>query len=230
MNRQFIALLCVVAAIGLLLFSDSFSPGSHREDALRHLGVSLIEVALTVSIVEWQLEKRKRREEAERTALNAIEEIDHAVWVWLGGQRKLNLREMYALLDKVSNDDMPSYFTENLIMKVGSKASHTRKLRADLTEIAKGLASGFEALEPLAGLREAVEPVKPIDIANAMKNGCRCLQEVIRSKQTRTDIDGKIEDISKQSDFALQFWRDRGVWPNDVEMEKATKRRQSKKD
>ncbi len=152
-------------------------------------------------------------------ALNAIEEIDHAVWVWLGGQRRLILEEIYALLEKVNDEDMPTFFTENLIMRIGSKASQTRKLRADLKGIATGLELAFDALEPLASLRDTEVPIRPVVIAGAMIKGCKRLQGVI-GRQEQGDVNLDPTKISKKSGFKLQFWRDRGDWPNELDMER----------
>lgn len=220
MNRFWLGFFCLAGSAVLLFVSDSFGNSIHREEVVRHLAVALIEVALTVAAIDWFLDRHQRRAEASKIALNALEEIHYAIWVWLGGKRRFDLSEMYGLLEAATDEDKPAYFTENLLMRIGAKASHTDKLRDDVTSLSQYLRDGFAALAQLAGLRDGIRPVAPTKIAELLRDGCIQLEKQLQPGIKKTHAAAVNTENLKESNVAFQFWRDRGEQPGKYDVER----------
>ena len=148
-TRLIIIITFLFASLASLyfVFFEKISPES--SGVLANLGTGFIGTAITVLIVDWLYERRSADEECRSIALSVLMEFDHAVWVWQGGSRGLNVDELYSLLQQIEKTDPLPYFTQNLFMRLGSKCvthlnvkKHTVMRQTDL----------FKALENLSSL------------------------------------------------------------------------------
>lgn len=205
--RWTIAGIAVAVGLGLLFWSGIENERT-AHDFARDIGLSLCEVALSVAIIDTLIERAERKEDGRKIAWSMLEELDHVCWVWLGGHRRLDLAELRRLLAGVHCDPIP-YFTENLFLRLGSHAGHTRILRADIVGLDENLVRGLTALECLAGLRDG-EKVSCLDVAKALKEGAAYLAKALRIDFLETPV----EALPPVSDERSQYWRLFGQWPD----------------
>lgn len=66
---------------------------------------TVLDIGLTVALIDVLNERRERRERVRRTAQKALTSIDYAESVWLGGGRALSKWELPALLSRVDGSD-----------------------------------------------------------------------------------------------------------------------------
>jgi len=120
-TRLLIILTFLSGSLGSLYFVYFEKISQETSGLLVNLGTGFIGTALTVLIVDWLYERRSADEEARNIALSVLLEFDHAVWVWQGGSRGLDVNELYSLIcDSEKTDPIP-FFTQNLFMRLGSK-------------------------------------------------------------------------------------------------------------
>jgi hypothetical protein len=134
-------------------------------DLFLNLGTELIGIVLTVAIIDHLFERRRENEESRRIAKEALHELDHHVWVWLGGAREFDLAELTALLAQASDDDPVPDFTQNLFLQLGSRASNTLRTRADIVRRSPALGAGLSELAKLERMRDADTHLRPSAIA-----------------------------------------------------------------
>jgi hypothetical protein len=148
-TRLIIIITFLLASLASLyfVFFEKISPES--SGVLANLGTGFIGTAITVLIVDWLYERRSADDECRSIALSILIEFDHAVWVWQGGSRGLNVDELYSLLQKIEKDDPLPYFTQNLLMRLGSKCVTHLNVKKDVVMRKTDL---FKALENLSSL------------------------------------------------------------------------------
>ena len=210
--RWLLAGSAMALGIALVLWGGMTDP-KDQHDAARDLGLAFVEVAVAVAIIDSLIERSEKNTEAKRIAWNALEELDHAVWVWLGGHRKLDFAELRLLLGSVKSEPLP-YFTQNLLLRLGSKAAHTLVLRDDITKLNADLTRGLESLQPLASLRDG-SSLSSCMIATALHEAANHLSKVLKISDG-----GTVRTITSEAAIEFQFWRHFGQWPNQYDLER----------
>jgi len=133
-------------------------PGKWSDFAV-NLGSELVGIVVTIVVIDWILERRRRQDEARRIALQALHELDHAVWIWQGGAREFDIAELLGLLGNVSDADPLPRFTQNLLLVAGSKAANTLRIRAEEVASDSHLRSGLEELARIEAMRDGTAPM-----------------------------------------------------------------------
>jgi hypothetical protein len=210
--RWLLAGSAMVLGVALVLWGGITDP-KDQHDAARDLGLAFVEVAVAVAIIDRLIERSEKNAEVKRLAWNALEELDHAVWVWLGGHRKLDFGELRQLLGSIKSEPIP-YFTQNLLLRLGSKAAHTLVLREDVTKLSADLKRGLASLEPLASLRDG-SSLPPSMIGAALREAANHLSKVLEISEA-----GALPTITSEAAIEFQFWRHFGQWPNKYDLER----------
>jgi hypothetical protein len=152
--RIAIVVLSVAGAITLIYPALAPTSSLTRDDFFLNLGTEILGIAVTIGMVEWLLERQRRRERAREITWHALHELDHAVWVWQGGSRSFNLAELWALLAAASPSDPVAAETGNLLFNIGALAENTLRVDEDNVRTNKALCSGLTMLTCLMELRD----------------------------------------------------------------------------
>ena len=139
-------------------------PGKWSDFAV-NLGSELVGIVVTIVVIDWILERRRQHDEVRRIAVQALHELDHAVWVWQGGAREFDLSELLALLDNATDTDPLPEFTQNLLLVAGSKAAVTLQTRADEVAFDTSLREGLAELAHIAAMRDGTSPMSSTLVA-----------------------------------------------------------------
>jgi hypothetical protein len=152
--------LIIGAFIALGLFIAVPFLDGHKgnlDDLFMNLASEIMGIIFTVAIIDQMLEHERRLDDERRRAWHFLRAIDHAVWIWQGGSRGLNLGELIALLDQIKETDPLPQFTENRFVNIGCEAeANLRELRA-FRGVGESLRSGLEALARIVTLHDAKE-------------------------------------------------------------------------
>lgn len=158
--------------------------GFHTQDTNQsslwlNIGTEIIGIVLTVAIVDWLFEKRRVREEAEKMAWRALDQLDHAVWVWQGGARQFDLGELKGLLSLVTTDDPVPQFTQNLFMQIAGRAAHTLQVSPEVMKASEHLQRGLKECAALSNIRDHVTVTYGPTIAQHCLNAVGHLCQVL---------------------------------------------------
>lgn len=156
--------LILVAFLAFLEARDPHFTG-RLSDLLLNLATELVGIALTVVIIDYLLERRRMKEEVRRIARQALNELDHDVWVWQGGAREFDLAELMTLAANIGADDPLPAFTQNLFLVLGSRAGNTLRTQSDVIRLNSDLRIGLENLSHLASMRDSANTISSADIA-----------------------------------------------------------------
>lgn len=130
-TRIIIILSFLLASVISLYFVYFGNISQNTSGVLANLGTGFIGTAITVLIVDWLYERRSADEETRNIALSVLLEFDHAIWVWQGGSRGLDVNELYSLIHQAGKNDPLPYFTQNLFMRLGSRCVTHLNLKGD---------------------------------------------------------------------------------------------------
>lgn len=166
------------------MLSHSLVKGDNEvSDILLNLGTELLGIFFTVSIVEMILERRSHREIAEGIGWRFLQEIDLAVWIWLGGSRDFDLDRLANQLATVSHRDQPTAFTQNLLLKIASKAETVLRTEGRTLRAGHYLVLGLQELARLINLRdERGHITHPETIATHLRSAIQQLRTLVDSE------------------------------------------------
>src|SRR6478735_2986631 len=63
-------------------------------DVLINLGSELIGIVITILFIEYLFELKEDNEEITKIAWEILHELDYAIWVWQGGEKRFNFDEL----------------------------------------------------------------------------------------------------------------------------------------
>lgn len=110
--RLGIGFLFLVLSALMIFWSIRAGYGLDSGDVFLNVGTELAGIVITVAIVDWLLERQRRRAECKTIAWRALHELDYAVWVWQGGAREFDVAELDWLLEHAAEDDPLPHFTQ----------------------------------------------------------------------------------------------------------------------
>ncbi len=174
-------------------------------DFFLNLGTEIMGIGLTVLAVEWLFEKHQARENARRIALRALHRLDHAVWVWQGGRRELDVAELMALLDLADPADPLPSFTQNLLLVLGSDAEDTLRHEPEAVRSCRHLREACGSLATLARMRDRDEAMTPSEILPSLRLAAEHLAAAAGLAIPPADRDSAAR--TRNPSFQKQEWR-----------------------
>ena len=196
-------LLLAGIAIGV-----SLSNGPTFDDFLLNLGTEIFGIVITIVIVDYLLEKRKQEEAAKNIAWEALNFLDHAIWVWQGGAREFNLNELSALLDLIEEEDPLPPFTQNLLLQIGSRADNSLRTKENILAASTNTRNAMETLRPLSKMRDAHNPLSNSEIQQILKEALSALTTAVGASYSGEGLD----ELQKHRNPSIdaQEWRHYG--------------------
>lgn len=200
--------LAVLAALVGWAWATRPEPQGFLSDLLVNFASEAWGFILTVFLVNFLLRRHHLESEARQLARAILNDVDHAVWVWLGGKREFGVAEGRALLGRVEDGMKPARFTESLLIGVGGRAANVLRTHPQLVERRPALRRALEGLVPLAGLRDGApgETPAPSLIAGILLDAVGPLCEAARMEPESGAVQAPAVDASP----AAQRWRHSG--------------------
>jgi hypothetical protein len=122
MFRVVLGIVFFVTSATLIAASTFFGQQSSLGAILGNLGTEIFGILVTIALVDWFLEKRRRQDRGRELAWGILHGVEHAVWVWQGGPRQLGTNELLGIISGIRSQNDLEPFTEGLILNVGLQA------------------------------------------------------------------------------------------------------------
>jgi hypothetical protein len=129
-------------------------------EILGNVGTEIFGILVTIALVDWVLEKRRRQDRARELAWGVLHSIEHSVWVWQGGPRQMGTNELLGIVSGIKKQDHLEPFTEGLFLYVGLQCRSILQKEASAVKSLAGLSGTLEDLVSLATIRDLPESTR----------------------------------------------------------------------
>jgi len=164
MFRIILAAIFLLASTGLIWADLSGRAGATFGEVLGDLGTEMFGILVTIALVDWVLERRRKQDRARELAWNVLAEVQHAVWVWQGGARQQSSGDLLGLMSGIKEADEMEPFTEGLFLSVAFHAQSTLQTESTALKSLHGLLEVFKELEQLSSI-ENLKPQAKVRVA-----------------------------------------------------------------
>ena len=154
MFRIVLAVFFFVTSTALIAASTLPGLSLTQRDILGNLGTEIFGILVTIALVDWYLEKRRRQDRARDLAWGVLHSIEHAVWVWQGGPRHLGTNELLGVVSGIQSQNRLEPFTEGLMMNAGLQCRSILQREASVVKSLPGLHGILRDLMSLATVRD----------------------------------------------------------------------------
>ena len=202
----------VFLALGIALIIAALSgPEDRKAGLVQDLGVECIGVTITVAVVDWLVERRQASEEARKMAWRMLDGIHHAVWVWQGGARVVDLHQLSSVLNAVADDDPITPFTQILFLRLGTNSVNSLNLDKAVVATSPPLRAALECLKPLTAIHDSSAHLPPRQIARHLKDAAAHVARAVGMKMEEGEV--AFADRFRDPSPAKQEWRHYGTPP-----------------
>jgi len=160
MSRVFLGIVFFVVSTGLIGASSVVGLDSPVGEILANLGTEVFGILVTIALVDWYLEKRRRQDRAKELSWSVLHGIEHALWIWQGGPRHLGTNELLGIITGIRRQNHLAPFTEGLFMNVGLHCRGILQMEAAAVKSLPGLQGILKDLVSLATLRDLPESTR----------------------------------------------------------------------
>ncbi|NIW35178.1 MAG: hypothetical protein GWN32_00935 [Gemmatimonadetes bacterium] len=174
----FAAVLLVVTGI-LVLIAYQLQSGTRAYDLILNLAIEVFGILITLAVVDWMLEWRRRQERARNLAWAILHSVERACWVWQGGPRRLDSDELLGLIKGIDSDDEMKPFTRSLLVGVGSRAREALNREAPSIRTLSGLEAALKEFTSLNSLAERQSSVSIRLVAEVLEFGVLGLARIL---------------------------------------------------
>jgi hypothetical protein len=212
-TRLFLTTLFVIISLLLIVYVLSTDDKVTFNDFLLNLGTEIIGIALTVSIVDWIFERKKKVEEVKRICWSALHQIDHAIWVWKGGIKAFNTNELIFLINDINNADKLPSFTQNLLLHIASRAENEILTNKSILQSNKRLKKSLQTLVELSQLRDDNVLMSNENIKTIINNSIQEFLLILKIEIEEFNNSGSKKFYN--SSVKMQEWRHFGIEKNE---------------
>ncbi len=152
MFRVILAAVFLLASAGLIWIDLSGRGGATFGGVLGDLGTEMFGILVTIALVDWVLERRRKQDRAREVAWATLAEVQHAVWVWQGGARHQGPGDLLGLVSGIKETDEMEPTTEGLFLSVAFHARATLQTQTTALNSIPGLLEVFKELEQLSSI------------------------------------------------------------------------------
>ncbi len=123
-------------------------------NVLINLGTEIFGIVITVAVVEWFFEKRRLQDRARDLTWDILHEMEHVVWVWQGGPRRMGTDQLLGVINAIRTDDPMGPQAQALLQSLGDRTGRMMEREAAAVKSLKGLETALSDLTSLPGLGE----------------------------------------------------------------------------
>ncbi|UCC71353.1 MAG: hypothetical protein JSV86_13275 [Gemmatimonadota bacterium] len=179
MTRLVLAITLVLVAGGLLLAAFQMEEGRRSSELTMGLAIEVFGIIVTLAVVDWMLERRRRQERARDLAWATLHSVERAVWVWQGGPRRVTSDELLGLILGIDTNDALQPFTRSLLAAVGARSLEILDREASSLGTVPGLASALQELSGLNSLSNERSSVSIVLVRELLHCGIQGLTRVL---------------------------------------------------
>jgi hypothetical protein len=154
MIRIVFAIAFSIASFAMLGGGLAVGVDTPAGEILVNLGTEVFGILVTIALVDWFLEKRRRQDRARELAWGVLHDIENAVWVWQGGPRHLGTDDLLGLVTGIGEEDEMQPYTEGLMQNIGLRSRGVLQTEPTAIKSLPGLKDTFEDLVSLANVKD----------------------------------------------------------------------------
>ena len=154
MFRVVLAAFFFITSSALIATSTFTGVNESLRTILGDLGTEIFGILVTIALVDWYLEKRRRQDRARALAWEVLHSVEHAVWVWQGGPRHLGTNELLGVVSGIGKEDPMEPFTEGLLLNVGLQCRSVLQKEPSALKSLPGLHGILTDMVSLAAIRD----------------------------------------------------------------------------
>lgn len=179
MTRLVLAITLVLVAGGLLLAAFQMEGGLRGSELLMGLAIEVFGIIVTLAVVDWMLERRRRQERARDLAWTTLHSVERAVWVWQGGPRRVTSDELLGLILGIDTKDALQPVTRSLLAAVGARSLEILDREASSVSTVPGLATALQELSGLSLLSNERSSASIVLVREVLHSGIQELTRVL---------------------------------------------------
>ena len=185
MFRVVLAIIFFVTSTVLIAASTLPSLRGVVGEILGNLGTEVFGILVTLALVDWYLEKRRRRDRARALAWEVLHSIEHAVWVWQGSPRHLGTNELLGITSGIREEDTMEPFSEGLLLNVGLQCRSIIQKEISAIRSLPGLQDILKDMVSLATVRDLPSSTRIRTIAEILEASVTGLARVLSQSTDR---------------------------------------------
>jgi hypothetical protein len=178
-TRLVLAITLVVVAGVLVLAAFLLEGGGRGSELLMGLATEVFGIIVTLAIVDWMLERRRRQERARDLAWATLHFVERAVWVWQGGPRRVSTDELLGIVQGIDASDELQPFARSLLAAVGTRSLEILDREEASLETVAGLADALRELSSLHSLANARASISIALVTEVLQYGIQRLARVL---------------------------------------------------
>lgn len=180
MFRIILALIFLLASSGLIWIDLSGRAGATFGTVLGDLGTEMFGILVTIALVDWVMERRRKQDRARELAWGVLAEVQHAMWVWQGGARQQGSGELLGLISGIKGANEMEPFTEGLFLSVAFHAQSTLQTEPSALKSLSGLLDVFEGIKQLISIQNLKPQAKVRVAVEVLSEAVEGLARVLR--------------------------------------------------
>jgi len=213
MFRVILAIIFFVTSTALIAASTLPSLSGVKREILGNLGTEIFGILVTIALVDWVLEKRRRQDRARELAWGVVHSVEHALWVWQGGPRQMGTNELLGIISGIQGQNSLEPFTEGLFLNVGLQCRSILQREPSTMKSLPGLNGTLKDMVSLAAIRDLPKATRIRTVAEILEASVTGLSRVLGQPTDRMPS-GLI--WYRDASPAGQESRYRQMWPSAV--------------
>jgi len=170
----------LLVSVGVILAAFFLAgPDTPVGTLLINLGTEIFGILLTVAVVEWFLDRRRRQDRARELAWGVMHSLERAIWVWQGGPRQMGPEELLGVISGIDRSDPVDQVALTLMVGLGSKARETLDSEITAVRTLPGLAPALEDLTSLRTLTDGGSGVSIRMVAEILESATSGVADVL---------------------------------------------------
>ncbi len=178
-TRLVLAITLVVVAGVLVLAAFQMEGGGRGSELLMGLATEVFGIIVTLAVVDWMLERRRRQERARDLAWATLHSVERAVWVWQGGPRRVTTDELLGIIRGIDTSDDLQPFARSLLAAVGTRSLEILDRETASLDTVAGLADALRELSSLHSLANSRASVSIALVTEVLQYGIQKLARVL---------------------------------------------------
>jgi hypothetical protein len=158
----------LLVSVAIIVAAFQVGADSPTGTLLINLGTEIFGILITVAVVEWFLDRRRRQDRARELSWGVLHSLERAVWVWQGGPRQMGTDELLGVISGIQTDHPMEPGTRALLVALGTQSKET-------------LDKEGAAIRTLPGLRPALEDLTSLRTLSDGGGSIRMVGEILEA-------------------------------------------------
>lgn len=185
MFRVILGIVFFVSSTTLITLSTLGPWDEATTEILGNVGTEIFGILVTIALVDWVLERRRRQDRGRELAWGVLHAIEHAVWVWQGGPRHMGTNELLGIVGGIRGKDGFAPFTECLFQNVGLQCRSILQMEPSAVGSLPGLGGTLKDLVSLATIRDLPESTRIRTVSEILETSVVGLSRILNQPTER---------------------------------------------